>query len=188
VPLLSLIDFDDFLRVDGQTGVRVHHDAKESRVSINESRKVSLLDVVQHGRLVEAREAGHVLGLVELRGVHLLDVVSGHAFSLSGLDDFHLDLVSPVGLDGGGHEAVHLVGNPDELLRGPLGLDGRVAHGVAVDDEVLEIGVVAVDAQVGHGVAFNECVHRRAALRDSNCFVFVTAQVLEAPSGKEDLL
>ena len=42
---------------------------------INESRVVSLLDVVEDGGLVEAGEVGHVLLLVVLGRVHLLHVI-----------------------------------------------------------------------------------------------------------------
>ena len=116
---------------------------------INKSRVVSLLDVVQDGGLVEAGEVGHVLLLVELWGVHLLDVVFGDQDPLGGLRDLDLDLVAAVLLDGGRHESGVLVGDPDEPLLGPLRLHCGVVEGIAIHDQVFKVRVGLV--HVHHG-------------------------------------
>ncbi len=108
---------------------------------VDESRVVTLFDVVQHGRLVQARQVGHVLLLVELGRVHLLNVVLGHEDALRRLGDLDLDLVAAVLLDGGRDEAHGVVGDPDEALLRPFRLLRRVVEGVPVHDQVLEVGV-----------------------------------------------
>lgn len=42
---------------------------------VDESRVISVLEVVQHRSLIQTGELSHVLHFVELRRVHLLDVV-----------------------------------------------------------------------------------------------------------------
>ena len=95
--------------------------------------------------LVEAGEVGHVFLLVKLGRVHLLDVVFGDELSLSSVDDLDFDLVASVLLDGGRHEAVALVRDPDELFLGPFCLGRGVVEGPPVDDQVLQVGVQPVD-------------------------------------------
>lgn len=46
-----------------------------TQTHIDESRVVSLLEVVQHRRLVQAGELRHVLHLIELGWIHLLNVI-----------------------------------------------------------------------------------------------------------------
>lgn len=46
----------------------------QEQAYVDESREVPLLEVVQHARLVEVGQAGHVFRLFKLRGVHLLSL------------------------------------------------------------------------------------------------------------------
>ena len=131
---------------------------------VDESGVVSLLDVVEDGGLVEAGQVGHVLDLVELGRVHLLDVVLGDEDALAGLGDVHLDLLAAVLLDGGRDEALVLVGHPHQPLLGPFRLLGGVVDGVAVHQQVLEVGVVLVG--VTHLDGFTGRRRRRHALID----------------------
>lgn len=46
----------------------------QEQAYVDESREVPLLEVVQHARLVEVGQAGHVFRLLKLRGIHLLSL------------------------------------------------------------------------------------------------------------------
>lgn len=76
---------------------------------IDQAGVVSVLDVVQHGRLVQTGELGHVLDLVEFGRVHLLDVVLEHEDALTGFGQFHLDLIAAFAFDAGRYEALEKV-------------------------------------------------------------------------------
>lgn len=52
-----------------------HKSHVSAQTHVDESRVVSLLEVVQHRGLVQAGELCHVLHLVKFRGVHLLNVI-----------------------------------------------------------------------------------------------------------------
>lgn len=67
---------------------------------------VSVLDVVQHGRLVQTGELGHVLDLVEFGRVHLLDVVLEHKDALARFGQLHLDLIATFAFDAGRDESL----------------------------------------------------------------------------------
>ena len=108
---------------------------------VDESREVSLLDVVEDAGLVEAGEVRHVLLLVELGRVHLLDVVLGDQLLFAGVNELDQDLIPAVGLNGGRHESLGLMGHPDQLFRGPFGLRGGVVERIPVDHQVLQVGV-----------------------------------------------
>lgn len=114
---------------------------KRKQTHVYEPRVVSVLDVVQNGGLVEAREVGHVLDLVELGRVHLLDVVEAHDHLLARVGDLDLDLVTTLSLDAGGHETLALVRNPHQPLLGPLGLRGRVIEVVPVHGQVPQLRI-----------------------------------------------
>ena len=121
---------------------------------VDEAREVSLLDVVQDRGLVKAGEVGHVLLLVVLRRVHLLHVVLADQHPLPSLHDLHLHIVSLGLLHAGRHEALGLMGNPDQPLPAPLGLGGGVAEGIPVHHQELEVGIRPV--HVSHDVS---CCH-----------------------------
>lgn len=119
---------------------------------VNQSGVVAVLEVMQHGRLVEAGELRHVLDLVELGRIHLLYVVLRDEYALTGLCDLHLDLVAALALDAGGDEALTLVRHPHQLLLRPFRLGGRVVEAVPVDrqETQLRIGPVYPRVHVRH--------------------------------------
>ena len=96
---------------------------------------------MQHTGLVQTSEVGHVLFFVELGRVHLLDVVLGDQLLLAGVNELDQDLIPAVGLNGGRHESLGLMGHPDQLFRGPFGLRGGVVERIPVDHQVLQVGV-----------------------------------------------
>lgn len=99
----ALVGGDHGGRVDRQPLVGVHRDAEEAGVGLRKSTlstfllpaahrrwthidhpgRVASAQVVQHGRLIEVRQHGHVLDPVVLGGVHLLDVPILHCQGLS---------------------------------------------------------------------------------------------------------
>lgn len=75
---------------------------------VDQSRVVSVLDVVQHRGFIQARQLGHVLHLVELGRIHLLDVVPQDHHPLARLRQLHFHLIAALALDAGSHEALEL--------------------------------------------------------------------------------
>jgi len=71
----ALVSLHDFLCVDGQPFVWVHHDTEEARVCVNETRIVSVLQVMEHRCFIEAGQLGHILHFVEFGRIHLLEVI-----------------------------------------------------------------------------------------------------------------
>ena len=109
---------------------------------------------MEDGGLIKAGQVSHVLLLVVLRWVHLLHVVLADQHPLAGLHYLHLHIVSLGLLHAGCHEALGLVGNPDQPLAAPFGLSGGVAEGIPVHHQELEVGIRPV--HVGHDVS---CCH-----------------------------
>lgn len=61
---------------------------------------------MQHGRLIQARQLGHVFHLVELGRIHLLDVVPEDHHPFARLGQFHFHLVAILAFDAGRHETL----------------------------------------------------------------------------------
>ncbi|GMR58681.1 hypothetical protein PMAYCL1PPCAC_28876, partial [Pristionchus mayeri] len=83
----SLVHLADALRVDGKTLVGIDDDAEETRIRVDHHGVVSLSQIVQHTRVIQEGEVGHILSLLELRWVHLLRVVLLQRYLSLGSDD-----------------------------------------------------------------------------------------------------
>ena len=57
----------------------------ETGTYINESRVVSVFDIVKYGSFIEASEFSHIFDFVEFRWIHLLDIVTGQCQCLATL-------------------------------------------------------------------------------------------------------
>ena len=135
---LALVHLDRTTRVDRVSLVRIDGDTEQAGVGVDQLGEVALLQIVQHGRVVQVGQVGHVLTLLVLWRVHLrqqvfLDgtlrfpgnrsVSIGLAFAeppvvtyivtLATLDDHHVALRL---LDVTQDVALFFVRHPDHLL------------------------------------------------------------------------
>lgn len=107
---------------------------------IDEARVVSAVEVVEYASLVEERELGHILNLLELGRVHLLHIVLVHRRLLT-VVQLHGNLLSFLAHDAGLEKAMVLVRYPYQLLLRPLGMGHSVVHFSTVHLKVLQIWI-----------------------------------------------
>ena len=72
VPPLSSVHSNSSQGVDGEPLVRVHCNAEEARVGVNEPLNIALLQVKQHRGIIEISQVRHVLTAIILRRVDLI--------------------------------------------------------------------------------------------------------------------
>lgn len=68
---------------------------------IDQARVVSLSQVVQHRRFIEAGEVGHVLHFAEARRIHTLDLLPGQGHPPLAVCQLHLHLIAALLSDAG---------------------------------------------------------------------------------------
>lgn len=125
---------------------------KNVKTHVNQAGIISVFEVVQNTGLVKTGKFSHVLDLVEFRRIHLLDIILGHGGSFAGLLNLDLDLIAPLALNAGGHEALRLVGHPNQSFLGPLRLCGRVIVIVPVHTQEFQFWIVTIlRIGVSHG-------------------------------------
>lgn len=61
---------------------------------VYEAGKISILDVVQNGCLVQTGKFGHVFNFVEFGRIHFLDVIAADQNTFSGFGQFDLNLIA----------------------------------------------------------------------------------------------
>jgi len=113
--LLAAVEGDHLHGVDGQPPVGVDGDAEEARVRVDQPGRVAGAQVVQHRRVIQVGQVGHVLALVILGRIHLrhLLLLQRHRVALARP---HRDRVRPHALDLGGDEALARLRDPAALL------------------------------------------------------------------------
>ena len=97
IPPLTTVDSDSSHGVDGEPLVGVDGDTEETRVGVDESLNVSLLQVEQDGGVIEIGQVRHVLAAVVLGRIDLGNklLLEGLLLALPGtLGDLDLDLVA----------------------------------------------------------------------------------------------
>ena len=71
IPPLGTVDTDSPHGVDGEPLVGVDSDTEEAGVGVDQPLDIALLQVEQHGGVIEVGQAGHVLATVILRRIDL---------------------------------------------------------------------------------------------------------------------
>ena len=116
---------------------------------VNESRVISLLDVVEDWGFIEAGQLGHVFHLVKLGWIHLLQIVLWNMAAFASFHDLHFNFVSSLSLDGSWDKSKVVVWDPHQSLLGPFRLGGRVIEGISVHNQVFEVRIISIQAGVG---------------------------------------
>ena len=102
IPPLSTVDTDSPHGVDGEPLVGIDSDTEEAGVGVDQPLDIALLQVEQHGGVIEVGQVGHVLAAVILGRVDLGDklLLVGVDLALPGaLEDLDLNLVASCLLD-----------------------------------------------------------------------------------------
>ena len=138
IPPLASVDSDGSHGVDGEPLVGIDSNTEKTRVGVDESLNITLLQVEQNRSIVEVGQVRHVLAAVVLGRVDLGDklLLEGLSFALPGaLQHLDLDLVSGGLLDNTLGELLLWVRNIARAL-GIIGLLGDLLLDLITDEKI----------------------------------------------------